>query len=57
MGQEWYAQARMIWTARWGATALNSVLMVWILTRLARIRKAAHRHCSSRTSASGLRRQ
>ena len=30
---------------------------VLVLTRLARIRKTSHHHCSSRTSASGLRRQ
>lgn len=30
---------------------------VLVLTRLARIRKIAHRHCSSRTSVCGLRRQ
>ena len=26
MGQERWAQARMIWTARWGGAALNSVV-------------------------------
>ena len=28
MGQEWWAQARMIWTARSGVTVLNPVVMV-----------------------------
>ena len=29
MGQGRWAQARMIWTARWGVTALNPEVMVW----------------------------